>query len=425
MENRPAVFVHTAQVSEVVYRNGVRRLLHLQSELGDDVVVSGLRDPDGNIIYETYYDALLGPIVSLNDVATLKKYIEIKPRGPLFPKEAYWWEPRSTLLRFTEARKHLAYFLIITTPNPILPNPPGREPKPTEEPNKRRFYLLNTACFGANPETACFLMDRKPPLGSVNDTDPFGDTAPLHAAASLAKNKFSGWMNRDSGYDGYRGRELVLASDIPETEPQEHIIDTFKLLLEVNPDSINAQDKEGATPLHYATASHVKCGAGHSYAVIKFLFDNKADANLAKSQGQTVLHILASPSLSGVPIDLTMIDLLLMHGTDIGRTNLDGNTALHIIVRAHPQTETVRYLLSKGADVTAINSKGNTPLHEVMGGWFLLLEDHKGGACKRLALADRFKAQDDMIAVLKESKDLQQQLDGTSECKRQNATTAA
>ena len=62
---------------------------HTNPHESGHVGVPGLRDPDGNIIYETEYRALLQTIVTFNDVATLKRYIEINPKGPLCPAEVY------------------------------------------------------------------------------------------------------------------------------------------------------------------------------------------------------------------------------------------------------------------------------------------------------------------------------------------------
>lgn len=49
-------------------------------------------------------------------------------------------------------------------------------------------------------------MDRQPPLGSVHDTDPCGDTPLLDAAASLAEHNFSEWIKDRCTYEWYRDR---------------------------------------------------------------------------------------------------------------------------------------------------------------------------------------------------------------------------
>lgn len=167
--------------------------------------VPGLRDPDGNIIYETEYGVLLKTIVALNDVATLKRYIEINPRGPLCPAEVYHWDPFyiAAVQGSTDA---LRILIDHYDANPVLFDIEGKNPTPTKGPNERGISLLNTACYGANPETACFLMDRQPPLGSVHDTNACGDTPLLDAAASLAQHNFSEWIDGRCTYQWYRDR---------------------------------------------------------------------------------------------------------------------------------------------------------------------------------------------------------------------------
>lgn len=201
------------------------------------------------------------------------------------------------------------------------------------------------------------------------------------------------------------GQSSTIDDIVPENELQTQIVDTFKLLLAVNPGFINAQYKKGATPLHYAVGAHAGCGTGHSYPVIKHLCDNKADTSLVNAEGQTVLHVLAYGCYGGKPIDLALLDLLLMHGTDINHADSHGNTALHIMSRVLRQAEAVRLLINKGANIRAINSKGNIPLYGVMNGVFLPPRTATRSEIISSTLEDRFKAQDKMIAVLQEAQD--------------------
>lgn len=58
-----------------------------------------------------------------------------------------------------------------------------------------------------------------------------------------------------------------------------HAIGTIKLLLAGNLSTINVQDKQSDTALHYAVRSHALCGSKHS-EIPKILFENGADAGL-------------------------------------------------------------------------------------------------------------------------------------------------
>lgn len=73
-----------------------------------------------------------------------------------------------------------------------------------------------------------------------------------------------------------------------------------------------------------------------------------------------MLHILASRSLDGEPINTALLDLLVAHGANVGHADTDGNTALHIMARNLRQAKAAQLLLSRGADVGAKNLKGNT-----------------------------------------------------------------
>ena len=68
------------------------------------------------------------------------------------------------------------------------------------------------------------------------------------------------------------------------------------------------------------------------------------------------------------PIDTSLISLLLGNGTDIGGTDADGNTPLHLAVKNLQSVEDVRLLLNQGPNVGAKDLIGNTPLHEAAGG---------------------------------------------------------
>ena len=88
-----------------------------------------------------------------------------------------------------------------------------------------------------------------------------------------------------------------------------------KALLKKTPKLVNLADKEGATPLHYATS-------GNHKSVVELLLSKNANANAKKKNGVTPLHIAAA----------------------MGRT------------------EIAKLLLAKGAKVDAVDNKDRTPI---------------------------------------------------------------
>ncbi|KAE8150988.1 hypothetical protein BDV25DRAFT_129159 [Aspergillus avenaceus] len=200
------------------------------------------------------------------------------------------------------------------------------------------------------------------------------------------------WAAAGDGFD----------SVIPEKEIVPRIMNIFNLLLTGNPDTINIQDNEQLTALHYAVASHAPSGR-HLHDQIKYLCENGADAGLQDSRGQTVLHVLASVSFYSGPIDTALIDLLVAHGADIKHADKDGTTALHIMARSLRQVKAAEFLISRGADVHARDSKGNTPLHEVAGRGILPTLPRRDGDSGPVTLDDRINAQNQMIEMLLKS----------------------
>lgn len=88
-------------------------------------------------------------------------------------------------------------------------------------------------------------------------------------------------------------------------------------LLKKSPGLINAVDKDGATPLHYAAAKG--CDAAASV-----LIKSKANINARKKDGVTPLHVAAGLGKDGV------VDLLLNNKADINAVDNKGRTPLSL-----------------------------------------------------------------------------------------------
>ncbi|KAE8315354.1 hypothetical protein BDV41DRAFT_586825 [Aspergillus transmontanensis] len=160
--------------------------------------------------------------------------------------------------------------------------------------------------------------------------------------------------------------KLELEKYVREDDIAPRNIGIFKILLTANPRTINAQDNNGLTALHYVVISYATGNRKGLKDIVQYLCENGADASISDYKGQTALHWLARRSPDCDPIDTAVIDLLIAHGLDIHQTDKSGTTALHIISMSLRQTQAVEYLLKLGADATTQDSEGNTPLHKLM-----------------------------------------------------------
>ncbi|MCY3538132.1 MAG: ankyrin repeat domain-containing protein [Cyanobacteria bacterium MAG IRC4_bin_6] len=136
----------------------------------------------------------------------------------------------------------------------------------------------------------------------------------------------------------------------------------------------NAQDKDGATPLHWAVADRnpaeplpiarvgdtqpspaLRC---RSLKVVKALLDSRANLKVRDKKGLTPLHWAAA--LSKTP---EVVKALVDAGADSNaREDQLGHTPLHEAARRRKTPEVVKVLLDAGADPNAQDKYGVTPL---------------------------------------------------------------
>ena len=123
-------------------------------------------------------------------------------------------------------------------------------------------------------------------------------------------------------------------------------IDSFFYFLE-HGHSLNEADQYGNTCLHYA------CRIGH-FPFVQYLIEQKRASIEAKNKEQaTPLH---DAILSGLPF----VKYLIEKGANIKTTDNYERTPLHIAACCG-NTEVVRYLLSKGASKYAVDKSRKTP----------------------------------------------------------------
>ena len=159
-----------------------------------------------------------------------------------------------------------------------------------------------------------------------------------------------------------------------------------RMMVKFDRSLVNAKDKKGRTPLHYAV---------YHLEVAEFLLNNGADINAKDEDGLTPLLWTTESSfvingelvnidpikgtfkkgdnpLKGTPFDLPgriryqdfdqeeTIKLLLNHGADPNATDKHGRTLLHLKIAVPASLK--QLLMENGADPNAKDDEGQTPL---------------------------------------------------------------
>jgi ankyrin repeat protein len=131
----------------------------------------------------------------------------------------------------------------------------------------------------------------------------------------------------------------------------ENII--FETVLQSNPLSLNAQNRDGQTPLHDA----IVCD---NFSFAQYLLQHGADLSLINKDGNTPLHLAARD-------DNTKMCRLLMKypQLDLITINKMGKTPLHLAC-AHEKPNVAAILINKMKtdQINMLDIQGRTPLHE-------------------------------------------------------------
>ena len=176
---------------------------------------------------------------------------------------------------------------------------------------------------------------------------------------------------------------LVFSDDIHEAAKKGDL-EKIQKILDENPEWLDAQDKNGFTPLHWAVIFGKKdmieylCGKGadikglnkalrgwtplqsalfaYNNDVSDLLVSRGALNDLYREEGMTYLYLAAS---SG---NTSLIEKLIEKGMPAAVRNKYGETPLHkVAVKGHIAAADI--LLKNGADINAKNLKGEAPIH--------------------------------------------------------------
>lgn len=169
------------------------------------------------------------------------------------------------------------------------------------------------------------------------------EAAPIHRAAedgnlSKVKAELEKGVDVDSPDDKWpEGTPLHRATT---AEVAEYLIDHGA--------NVNAKDKVGASPLHYADED-----------VARVLIANGAEVNAKTKEGETPLHFTSRGG------DVEAAELLIDNGADLNAADEFGATPMHDAA-SWWQAEAVELLIQKGADVNARDTWAGTPLYNAI-----------------------------------------------------------
>ncbi len=117
-------------------------------------------------------------------------------------------------------------------------------------------------------------------------------------------------------------------------------VSRIEYILAHSPDMVNATDRDGVSPLHYAAAG------GHREAV-QALLDKGAEIDAAAFSGTTPLYLAAAEG------ELATVRLLLQKGADVVKTDEMGCAPVHAAA-GNGHIEIVKLLVNRGARPEAL-----------------------------------------------------------------------
>ena len=176
--------------------------------------------------------------------------------------------------------------------------------------------------------------------------------SPLHQSVlGLVDRSIESILNEDSNQinstDSYGRTALSWATWRGDHRAME-------VLLSYKPDC-NTVDKNGTTPLEYASQRSAQC--------LQLLLEQDTDVNIRHRRTKaTPLH-LAVLNLRRNYEGIKRVEMLVEAGIDVNAQNIYGETALHL--GAHPQgryVKSARYLIRHGANPEIYDKRGNNIL---------------------------------------------------------------
>ena len=224
---------------------------------------------------------------------------------------------------------------------------------------KEKFLLspLHAACIRGNKDLVMLLVNSGM---NVNIEDMYGYT-PLHYAIryydgpSIDQSNTEDFEPSLGIYDGNQIDDVIYFGDTGGENPHSNLgIEMIALLIVLGAD-VNAKARNGCSPINYKYFPHCD-----NSAAVKILYENGADIDSRKNDGETAL-LMASKTSS-----VQLVKALIECGADTNVSDNNGATALEHAIR-YDNSKIVKLLLLHGADpnTLTVNNKA-TLLHDAI-----------------------------------------------------------
>jgi ankyrin repeat protein len=215
--------------------------------------------------------------------------------------------------------------------------------------------------------------DDRARVGKLLKSDPRLATG-LIATARLYQSKIVHWI-----YIGDTALHLAAAG---------YRIEIVRLLLDAGADPNSAKNHRQSGPLHYAADGHISCpvwNAERQVETIQCLLEAGADINAQDKNGATPLHRAVRTRSAAA------VKCLLKAGSDAKLKNKPGSTAFHLAVQntgkggsgddaaRAAQRQIIREFLAHGLSPALRDGKGKSVLDWAKSSWIRELLSEDGG----------------------------------------------
>jgi ankyrin repeat protein len=126
--------------------------------------------------------------------------------------------------------------------------------------------------------------------------------------------------------------------------------------------SVQARNKDGFTPLHFAT----------TVDIVRVLLKHGAGVNAVNGDKQTPLHYVFR--IAGRNNDV--FKELINNGADLNIPDINGKTPLHVAIRSQLKADVIISLITKDVNLNAKTNENNTLLHIAASGQPLRVVKH-------------------------------------------------